>query len=313
MEAQVVHAVWDFRVVIDLFLGGVGVGLFLLATYFSFTAKEKHWTVIKTGYILSPVFVGAGVLSLMTELGKPLRMFSTYIHFNPTSITSWGGYIQTLFILASFLIIYFLFKTGIASFSNNTFKFIQITGLLLAVGTGMYHGLLLASLGRPLWMNGLIPVLFFLSSIIAGASLLIVLGSVSSKVFHSVEDVAIAEVAATSRSSKSDQPLTYLFTILLVLQVVLMIVWRATLQATGLEAVGNYQLMMEHYGSIWWIAAIGLGLIVPLAISINASIRKVSFSMGSAVILMVSTLIGSYAFKHIIVYAGQLNVPNPFM
>lgn len=313
MELQAFHVTWDYRVVIDLFLGGVGVGLFLLATYFSFTAKEKYWTVIKTGYLLSPVFVGTGVLSLMTELGKPLRMFTTYIHFNPTSITSWGGYIQTLFILAGLLIIYYLFKTGIESFNSNTFKSIQITGLLLAVGTGMYHGLLLTSLGRPLWMNGLLPVLFFLSSIITGASLLIVLGSVSSKIFRSAQDLAIAEVAITNRSAKSDQSLTHLFTILLVLQVLLMIVWRVTLQATGLEAVGNYQLMMEHYGTIWWTVAIGLGLIVPLAISTYSSIRKVSFSMGSAVILMVSTLIGSYAFKYIIVYAGQLNIPNPFM
>ncbi|WP_017755306.1 NrfD/PsrC family molybdoenzyme membrane anchor subunit [Calidifontibacillus oryziterrae] len=312
MEAQAVHAVWDYRIVIDLFLGGVGVGLFLLATYFSFTAKERNWTVIKTGYLLSPFFVGAGVLALMSELGKPLRMFSTYINFNPTSITSWGGYIQTLFILSGFAIIYFLFKQGIESLRKTSFKSIQIVGLLLAVGTGLYHGLLLASLGRPLWMNGLIPVLFLLSSLLAGASLLLVLGAFSTKVFHSASDKAIAEVAATIKG-KPDHTLTYMFTILLVLQAALMIVWRATLNATGLEAMNNYQLMIEHYGMIWWLVAIGVGLVVPLVISVLYSIRKVSFSVGASFILMISTLIGSYAFKHIIIYAGQLNIPNPFM
>ena len=310
MELQAVHVTWDYRVAIDLFLGGVGVGVFLLAAYLYYVSKDRFWRVIKLGFTIAPFLVGLGVFALMTELGKPFRMFSTYINFNPTSITSWGGYIQTIFILLGFVIVYFIYKKDQRVVNTSQFKIVLATCSIFAIGVGVYHGLLLASLGRPLWMNGLIPIMFLVSSLLAGGSLVLGLTAITTKLSlkSKIASQTFVEMSSSTEET-SDVNFSLIITSMILLEIALLIVWRVTLDSTGLDVKEAYTNMVKEYGSYWWSLAIGIGLIFPLLISFYYTIKKRVITTLPAVLITISLLVGSYTFKHIILYAGQMNIP----
>lgn len=298
------HLLWDFRIAIDLFLGGIGVGAFLYSVYLYFVYKGKYMKQVLTGFIFGPVFVGLGVLALLTELGKPFRMFSTFINVNPTSVTSWGGFIQTIFIVLGFIAVILTLKNGKEALENIFYSIIVTLGGIFAIGVGLYHGLLLTSIGNPMWMNGLIPVLFLVSSLICGTALVSltgdIVGNLTGKI---VGGKSYKEVAAAN----NEQPLNtmkHLKSILLI-EVIIFGLWILSINFTGLDGKEAYANMITEYGTYWWTLALGIGIVLPLIISLFAATReKVSKSITFVLLLFI--LIGSYSMKHIIIYAGQI-------
>ncbi|MGC5328972.1 DmsC/YnfH family molybdoenzyme membrane anchor subunit [Brevibacillus sp. SYSU BS000544] len=283
------HAVWDFRVTLDLFLGGLGIGLFLLSVLLSFNDNERSSKLTKGCAFLSPVLLGVGLLFLISELGKPERFITTMYRFNPQSVTSWGGVFQGAFVAASLAYAWLHFKDMT---KGVLFRTLQVSGSILAIMVGVYHGLLLASLGRPLWMGGMIPVLFLVSSLLGATSLVLILK------------------AFISNQSKGFN-FTLLFSSLTAAQLVLVIVWQITLFRSGLEPFRAVENMMEHYGSIWNGVFLGLGLLIPLLASAYFLITSREREMPKAVSVLVAFLViaGSFTFKHIVLAAGQISLP----
>lgn len=130
---------WDIRVVLDLFLGGIGIGAFILASILYTIDAQKYNTVCKTGFIMAPIFVAVGLVFLLLEIGRPFHAVIMLISVNPTSVLSWGGFIQGGFILLSVFVAYKAIKNQAIS---NVILFITMT---LAFIIGIYHGALLSS------------------------------------------------------------------------------------------------------------------------------------------------------------------------
>lgn len=298
------HALWDYRVALDLFLGGVGVGIFLLTAYFSLIKKESSLVLAKVGFFLSPVLVGLGVLALMTELGKPFRMFSTFINVNPTSVTSWGGFLQFLFILLAFALFLLVFIKKQDVFESSLFKGLVIAGSVFALAVGVYHGTLLMSLGQPGWANGLIPVLFLVSSILSGSSIVMLIDVLLKK--GSSANQAYKEVAAGGEATNFSY--SKLLVLLVAIQTVLVITWRISIFSAGSDAVFAYQNLIEYFGMYWWSLVVVLGLLIPLVISAFYAFKNRTMNLYSALMFTAVVLIGSYAFKHIIIYSGQIPI-----
>lgn len=298
------HASWDYRVAIDLFLGGVGIGIFLLSAYFSFIKKERSLLVTRIGFFLAPILVGLGVFALMTELGKPFRMFLTFINVNPTSVTSWGGFLQTIFILVAFATFFLVFKYKERAFEMSSFKGLVIGGSIFALAVGVYHGTLLMSIGKPGWENGLIPIMFLVSSILSGSSLLMLIELLITNSLIRKSQGAFKEVAAASEPSGDIY--SKLLLSLVAVQIILVLIWRISINTAGIEAIFAYQNLIDYYGAFWWIGVIFLGLIVPLGLTAFYSLKNQKMNLSAAMFFTVVVLVGSYAFKHIILYSGQI-------
>lgn len=84
-------SLWDVRIFLDLFLGGIGVGIFLFMAFGYGERDARRLTTLRIGAIASLALVGAGALCLVSELGRPFGILSTVTGFNATSVTSWGG------------------------------------------------------------------------------------------------------------------------------------------------------------------------------------------------------------------------------
>ncbi|WP_461201852.1 NrfD/PsrC family molybdoenzyme membrane anchor subunit [Anoxybacillus sp. TBDG-1] len=288
---------WDVRITLDLFLGGVGIALFFISVLLSIFYKENK-KLIKLTAILSPVCVGGGLLFLISELGRPERFLTTMYHFNPLSVTSWGGIVQSLFMITSFVYALYVYMDRDHDFVFATCK---ILGTLFAILVGIYHGLLLTSLDRPLWSGGLVTILFFSSSLLSGLALVVLIQMLDRLKDHR---------SLLEKDSGRNLQLFKWMGALSFIHFVLLLIWQFVMMRSGEAHAASYQMMMDEYGGVWWVVVILLGLVIPMMISLYQSkhYRSVlSKVLGTVASLFV--LIGVAFMKHIIIYAGQLHLP----
>lgn len=300
---------WDFRVTLDLYLGGIGIAVFLFTLYLTLRGQDRYWPLIKVGAYVSPIAVGTGLLFLITELGRPERIYTTMFRVNLHSVTSWGGFIQSGFIFLSLVSAFMIFKNGKEAIRSGLFRKLQVVGAIFAVGVGFYHGLLLLSLGRPLWSGGLVPVLFLISSMLAGTAFMFAAKSVMEIKFSS--RLSITQSAAALDGEDRDIPFIPLLTGLAFIQLVLLLIWQVSMYKMDQDVSVAMEYMLDTYSISWWGIVIGAGLLVPLGITTyhllsNGGKYK---SAGFKVTVALLFLAGSYTFKHIIVAAGQIRFP----
>ncbi|AGA68497.1 formate-dependent nitrite reductase, membrane component [Desulfitobacterium dichloroeliminans LMG P-21439] len=301
------HAPWDIRVTLDLFLGGLGVGLFLLSALLTVYDKNRYHKLAAMGAYLAPVLVGGGVLFLLSELGRPTRFISTLYNFNPQSITSWGSIVQMLFVILSLIYAWLYFKN---STSSSLFKGVMGFGSVFALLVGGYHGLLLSSLGRPLWVGGMVTALFLVSSLLGGTALMIIIKELG--VSFGVPKNASSEVASATDGKGFN--FSFLVCILSALQLILVVSWQVSMTHSGLEPAATYSNLMDQYRG-WWIGLVLIcGLILPLLGSLYSLIKDKTAEMSKGMGLALSVLIitGGFTFKHLVLIAGQIKLPFLF-
>lgn len=291
---------WDFRVTMDLFLGGIGVGAFLTAILASYLNPRHYSGLIKKGIFVAPVAVGIGVIFLLSELGRPERFLTTLFRFNPSSVMSWGAFLQVIFVLISLILAFQILR------GRNPGGLIRGVGALLAVAVGLYHGILLSSSGsNPLWNDSIVPIMFFTSSILAGCTFILLLNSFST----SASSTKLAEVAATT-----EQEISFDFRKLLVglfvFQLVVIFLWMFSLARTDLYASEALHLFLVSQGALWWLGAIGFGLVIPFLLVLLSLLQKTKeISGGIMTVVTLSTLAGGFIFKQLLLTVGQVKFP----
>jgi len=274
------HMLWDIRVVLDLFLGGIGIGAFILASILYTIDNEKYSSACKTGFTLAPILVSIGLIFLLLEIGRPFHALYMLISVNPTSILSWGGFIQGAFILLSLYILFNVYKNKKLS---NILLFITMT---LAFVIGIYHGALLSSFGRSAW-NSSLPVLFLSTSLVTGF----------------LTTMLIAKFLG--QDNTSNRIVKGSMIVFLLLSFVSIIGWIYGLKsqdATSKEALAY--LFDEYF--ILLVIAIVFGMLIPIAIYIKSLFAKAHLSSNELKVTAVFSLVGIFCLKYAVVYVGQL-------
>ncbi|QOY38359.1 NrfD/PsrC family molybdoenzyme membrane anchor subunit [Anaerobacillus isosaccharinicus] len=297
-------AIWDIRVSIDLFLGGIGIALFLFSVILSFYNPARYEKLIKISAYLAPITAGVGLFTLVTELGKPFRMVITYFYVNPQSVTSWGGFIQGAFLAVSAIYAVMLFLNKTVS----SLKVVQLIGSFLAVAVGMYHGLLLTSISLPLWADGSVAVLFLVSSLAGGSAFVMMMRSLSTDAGEVSQ--GMKEVAAATEGAKVFNFNGIFFT-LITAQLVTTVFWFIAMNRGSRYQLESIQTMLADYGVFFWVLAVAIGIVVPFAISLFQLITgsRNTMSKGLSMIVFLAVIAGSFALKYIIIEAGQIQVP----
>ncbi|MDR2109052.1 MAG: polysulfide reductase NrfD [Coriobacteriales bacterium] len=162
--------VWGPVIAGYLFLAGLGAGAFL----FAFILELKFPQAVKMrrfAHILTPVAVALGLVLLLADapgaLHNPLRILLLFS--NLQSVMTWGVYFLIIFFAVSaFVMIIELKKDYILPRSLN------IIGVIAAFCVALYTGVLLGVCKTfPLWNNALLPILFLVSALSAGAAALL--------------------------------------------------------------------------------------------------------------------------------------------
>jgi protein NrfD len=272
---------WDIRVSLDLFLGGLGVGAFLVGALFFYLDVKAYESLVKKAFVIAPVLVIAGLVLLLSELGRPLNVIKTIYAVNPTSFMSLGIFLQSAFVAVALLVAFSVVSKG-SSEACKTFVYI---GAVLAGLVGLYHGFLLTGISIEPWNNA-IPVVFFVSSILAGSSLIFLL--------------SLNEIEAILKKFK----LPVIINMILTLQLAAVLAWAYNLALTTAASKSAYETLMGSFSMEFWILSLLVGLVIPLVLLTFVLLNKLTFK-AVALPTFLTIIAGSFFFKNLVVYLGQ--------
>lgn len=275
------HLLWDVRVSLDLFLGGLGVGAFLMGAVLYYIDAKAYDAVIKKALVVAPLLVMAGLLLLLTELGRPLNVIKTLYAINPTSFMSIGIFLQSAFVAVSLFIAFTVLTKGASELCSK----VVYAGAILAGFVGLYHGFLLSGIAKEPWNNA-IPVIFFISSILSGSTLVLLLSG-------NAEEV----------STKFKLPI--IINMILTLELAAIFGWVYNLALNTAASKHIYDVLMASFGLEFWGLSIVVGLIAPLTLFTLVLLGKTSFK-AVFVPASIAIVIGSFFLKNLVVYLGQV-------
>ena len=275
------HVLWDLRVSADLFVGGLGIGVFLVGALLYYVDSEVFATFIKRAFIAAPIAVLVGLILLLTELGRPFNVLKAAYSLNFTSFMSIGIVLQSAFVVVSVILAWRVITKGIESLNS---RYIYLTAVLAGL-VGFYHGFLLTGIGIEPWNNAL-PVIFFISSLLAGVSFLFLIN------------------LGQLESAYAKLKLPTVMNLLLILELIAISAWVYNLAINTGSSSHAYDVLMSSFGMQFWGLSILVGLIVPIVFFSLVLMKKVSFK-SAFVPASVAMLVGSFFLKNLVVYLGQ--------
>lgn len=298
MNSQITYTVfhlaaWDWTIAMDLFLGGLGVGAYLYAVFVSWWYNDEHPNISRVGAVLAPICVGAGVLFLFSHLGHPERLIKPFLVFNPSAPLWWGSWFQPLFIVVSLFYAFLWLQKD--QKKARLRRIVGWIGAPLALFVGGYHGLLLTVIkAKPLWNT-------------EPSTIMAVLGFAITGIVAVVLIISFFEPHSVMKSIKLTRNIVGGA---LILQLSTIWVWAISMWA-GPEA--NHHAWSElnrHFGILFWVGAVGVGLILPLCIGgLTALKEKGTDKIIKSVPIITSIMIlaGAYVLRYVVVMAGQIN------
>jgi Ni/Fe-hydrogenase subunit HybB-like protein len=149
---------WHGLVACDLLFNNLSTGLFLTAALGELVAPEVFTPLAKAAYALALVLLIVDLLCLVLDLGDPLRFHHMLRVFKPTSPMSLGTWCLTIyaFPLTVAAALSLLPATG-ADATGLALEWVRtaavILGLIPALGSAVYKGVLLSTNSQPGWRD----------------------------------------------------------------------------------------------------------------------------------------------------------------
>jgi formate-dependent nitrite reductase membrane component NrfD len=160
---------WGWLIAAYLFLGGVGAGAYTIAAINGFLGESLEPATTVGLWIGFPA-LAIGCAFLLADLGSPSRAILAGL--KPR--TSWiarGTWIISGFMALALLhlVLHVFTNVGGSAGGRTAVNLIAVGGIILAVLTMAYTGILLsASKGIPFWRSGVVPVVFVISALVTG-------------------------------------------------------------------------------------------------------------------------------------------------
>ena len=235
--------IWGAIIAWYLFLAGLGGGAFVTSAFLGWRHPEAV-NMRKIGHIVAPVAVIIGLVLLMFDakagLMNPLRFALLLTNFG--SVMTWG-----VVFLAGFTVVA-LVALVLDILKKRVPVWLDIVGVGFGVAVAMYTGALLGVCKTfPLWNNALLPILFLVSALSAGAASVLLISIVK----HADEFNRVGVL------KKFHFCLPF---IELVLVAALMFV-TCTNSISGWNSVMS--LLAGSYAPLFWIGLVLIGLVIP--------------------------------------------------
>jgi formate-dependent nitrite reductase membrane component NrfD len=312
---------WGLLIVLYLFLGGLSAGLFFvsgLATYLQSEGKPAYPRLARLGALLAPWPVSIGSALLVLDLGHWYRFYKLFVTLkwhSPMSIGAWllGGF--TLVTLAAFWA--WLPQEAIAEFVARLpkrLRFLRVidrpgrealrrplamAGFPLAVGVGIYTGVLLGAVqARPFWNTNLVAQMFLFSALSSGCALVILA--------LSLQDAGLDAGEARLLLSLD------IVLIGLELFIVLPYIIHGALSPLAVQQALKL-ILGGPFTFSFWVLFLAIGLLLPLVLELW-EMRPVLLGHGSlhsgrmlAGVSAALVLFGGFVLRYVFVYAGQMS------
>ena len=227
--------IWGAIIAWYLFLAGLGGGAFITSAFLGWRHPEAV-SMRKVGHLIAPIAVIVGLVLLMFDaeggLHNPLRFALLLTNFG--SVMTWGVVFLGGFTVVALVVVV-----------------LDIVGVVFAVCVGAYTGALLGVCKTfPLWNNALLPILFLVSAVSAGAASVLLVAVIR----HADEFYRVGVL----KKFHFCLPI-----IELVLVAALMFITSSN-SVAGWNSVMS--LLVGSYAPLFWIGLVLIGLVLPTAL-----------------------------------------------
>ncbi|MBE7473539.1 MAG: polysulfide reductase [Anaerolineae bacterium] len=322
MEHNAIHFHWNFLIAFYLFTAGISAGAFFVSGLATYLGGERYKRISRIGALLAPWPLSLGLAALIFDLTKPFQFWWLFLTVEYTSPMSIGSWLLTGFSLLSF--VYFVlwlprpwrdllrlphslseltawntWRPLDPSEVNVARRIVAAVGAPLAIGVGMYTGVLLGAIpARPLWNTPMVAQLFLMSAMSSGVATVLLVASLM-----------------RSHHLRSERHFLVSFdAMLIVLEIFMIIPFFLHQTLSTWSASGSLNLVMGGpFTLAFWGGVILLGLLIPLAIEgfelflVVWQEHAVKYSRLWGGLSAGLVLIGGFALRYVFVYAGQMS------
>lgn len=295
---------WGILVALYLFFAGAGAGAIFVSAYYVLDKKierDNYFRLAKYSSIIGTVVLIFGIAMIVFDLttfrdglssfniDKLLRFHKLFMVFVPSSIMSWGTWLLALSV--PFSILFILSFTSMYNIKKYR-KILARVNMVLSIGICTYTAFLLGDVMHNIvWNNSALVVLFMVSALSSGIALVIFL-----KVFFFEED----DFKDKNIFSKVDASI-------LTFELICVVIFAYTVMIISKSFDINYIFKFNNIvGQIWWIGAVGIGLLIPLLINIYVLAGNRRLNHVSEYILIISLLSGAFCLRYSVLLAGQM-------
>jgi formate-dependent nitrite reductase membrane component NrfD len=322
MEHEPIHFHWNLLIAFYLFTAGISAGAFFVSGLATYLGGERYESISRIGALLAPWPLTLGLAALIFDLTKPFQFWWLFLTVEMTSPMSIGSWLLTGFSLISF--VYFILwiprpwrnllrlprrPADLARYSSwrpfdhqeikTARRLVAAVGAPLAIGVGMYTGILLGAIpARPLWNTPMVAQLFLMSAMSSG-----------------VATVLLAASLLRSQHLHAERHFLVSFDAMLIVLELFMIIPFFLHQAlnTWSSAHSLNLVMGGPYTLSFWVGVMLLGLLIPLAIEgfelfpVIWREQAVKYSRLWGGLSAGLVLVGGFALRYVFVYAGQVS------
>lgn len=300
----------DWPLLIDLyfFLGGLAGGVFVIATIANLLDGRRYRDIVRVGYYIAFLAILPGPIFLIVDLGLPTRFLHMFMvskpsleigmnsftvgpfHLKLLSPMNAGAWALLGFSLFAFLAALDVFREDRGGRSMSTLRVVAgVIGGFFGFFLAAYPGVLLGATARPLfisahWLGALFLVVGASSG---GAAIALILSLLGSQARDSLSRLMRFTAFA------------------LVLQLAALVLFIVAVQTAGSTGIAQAlaQLLSGPYSLTFWLGAVVIGIVVPLALQFLGGIKKAAPGITALVSALI--LIGGFVVKYVIIAAGQ--------
>lgn len=316
--------VWEFLIVNYLFFGGLSAGLYFvsgLATWLTEDGRPAFPRIARWGALLAPWPVSLGSLLLIFDLGQPLRFWKLFVHFRWQSPMSIGSWLLVLFTLLSLAYLWSWLEqeersalygrlpekvrariparlVGWLQLDASAWRrHLAIAGFPLAVGVGIYTGVLLGAVqARPFWNTNLVAQMFLFSALSTGTAAIL-----------------LARILDRNEVELKEARFLYSMDIVLIALEFFIVLPYLIHGQLSVEAVKEAIALVlgGPYTLAFWGLFLAAGLLTPLLIELwefkPVLLGRGTFHLSQrwAVTAAGLVLFGGYVLRYVFVFAGQ--------
>lgn len=289
--------IWHWPIPLYLFLGGLAAGvLFFAALYYLLGKEDQYRTAVRRVPFIAPIALVLGLAALFYDLNHKAFFWQLYTTIRIQSPMSWGAW--TLLVITTVSVIWcalhireffpnwdwkYQWLKDIESFFNRNKKPLAWVMLIFAIITGVYTGILLSAFNaRPLWNTSVLGPLFLASGLSAGA----------------------ASIVLASKNREERLLFTRIDLIILGTELFLIVhMFMGFLASTQVQIEAAELFLGGEYTMVFWIFVVVLGIIIPAVLDL----MELRGKHIPALIPGVLVLMGSFAFRFVFVFAGQVS------
>jgi formate-dependent nitrite reductase membrane component NrfD len=290
--------IWTWEIAFYLFLGGMAAGIMLFAALAVLTRKRDTLPFAHDRFALwAPIVLSLGMTTLFLDLEYKIHVFRFYTSFEPSSPMSWGAWILVLIYPLMVVQILSTLRSGypalarllervpggaaLISLCERLRRPIAWLVIPLAVGLGIYTGVLLGAFSaRPFWNSAALGPLFLVSGMSTAAVLPILAGAKrQERHFFEIADIG-----------------------LIFIELVLLSVFLIGLATGAAQHLAGLDLITGGpYTQPFWLWFVLPGLLVPIVFELIGLRGRPAFGLVAALLVVY----GGFMLRYLMVEIGQ--------